>query len=78
MIPVDTDTEITPQNANKPFGSVLPNRQMEVVVSISDAPMSNVTPETTEVERDNVVTETRDIAGFTHTHGLPCATTPAM
>ena len=24
---VDTDTEITPQNAYKPFGSVLPNRE---------------------------------------------------
>ena len=36
MIPVcqreqmDTGTEITPQNAYKPFGSVLPNRETEV------------------------------------------------
>ena len=45
-----TDTEITPQNAYKPFGSV----------PLPDAPMSSVTPEATEVARDNDVTETRD------------------
>ena len=74
---VDKDTEITPQNAYKPFGSVLPNRETEVVASIPDAPMSSVTPEATEVERHNVATETRDIAMFTPTPGLARVTTPA-
>ena len=75
MIPVcqreqlNTETEVTPQNAYKPFGSVLPNRQTEVVASIPNARMSSVTPEATEVERDNVVTETRDNAVFTPTLG---------
>ena len=36
--------------------------------------MSGVTPEATEVEHDNVVTETRDIAVSTPTPGLPCVT----
>ena len=67
----------TPQNAYKPFGSVLPNRETEVVASIPDAPVSSVTPEVTEVERDNVGTETRDIAVFTTIHGLARVTTPA-
>ena len=74
---VDTDTEITPQNAYKPFGSVLPNREREVIASIPDAPTSSVTPEATEVERDNVVTQTRDNAVVTPTPGLPGVTTPA-
>ena len=74
---MDTDTEITLQNAYKPFGSVLPNRETEVVASIPDATMSSVTPEATEVERDNVVTETRDIAVFTPTPLLPRVTIPA-
>ena len=68
---MDTDTDSTPQNAYKPFGSVLPNRETEVVASIPVAPMSIVTPEAIEVEHDNVVTETRDIAVFTPTSGLP-------
>ena len=74
---VDMDTEIIPENAYKPFSSLLPNRETEVVASIPDAPMSSVTPEATEVERGNFVTETRGIALFTHTLWLPCATTPA-
>ena len=82
MIPVcqrdvDPDTEITPHNAYKSFGSVLPNRETEVVATIPDAPRSSVTPEATEVERDNVVTQTRDIAVFTPSPGLPRVTTPA-
>ena len=64
---VDTDTDSTPQNAYKPFGSVLPNRETEVVASIPDALVSSMTPEVIEVERDNVVTQTHDIAVFTHT-----------
>ena len=36
--------------------------------------MSSVTPEATEVERDNVVTETRDTPVFTPTPGLPRVT----
>ena len=71
---LDTDTGITPQNAYKPFGSVLPNRQTAVVASM---PISSVTPEVTEVESDNVVTETRDIVLFTPTHGLLRVTKPA-
>ena len=69
---VDTKTEITPQNAYRPFSSVIPNRQTEVV-----APMASVTPEATEIEHDNVVTETRDIAVFTPIPGLPRITSPA-
>ena len=74
---VDTDTEITPQNAYKPFGSVLPNRETAIVASIPDALMSSVTPEAIEVERDNVMTEIRDIPVFTPTPTLPRVTTPA-
>ena len=46
---MDTDTEITPQNACKPFSLVIPTRETEVVASIPDAPMASVTPEATEV-----------------------------
>ena len=41
------------------------------MASIPDAPRSSVTPEATEVQRDNVVRDTRDIAVFTPTPGLP-------
>ena len=75
---MDTDAEITSQNAYQPFGSVLPNRETDVVASIPDAPMSSVTPEATQAERDNVVTKTRDNAVFMPTPGLPrVTTTPA-
>ena len=78
MIPVcqrgqmDTDTEITPQNAYKPFGSVRFYRTLRRKSQCSvDA------PEATEVECGSVVTESRDIAVFTPTPGLPRVTTPA-
>ena len=71
---VDTDTDIAPQNAYKPSCQVLPNRETEVVVSIPDAPMTCVAPEATSVERDKVVTETRDIAVSTPTTELPLVT----
>ena len=77
---MDTDTEITPQNAYKPFGSVLLNRETEVVASITDAPVLShlsVTSEATEVEHDNVVTETQNTALFTATPELPRVTRPA-
>ena len=51
--------------------------ETEVVASIPDAPMSSVTPEVTQVERDNVVIDTRDTAVFTPTSGLQRITTPA-
>ena len=74
---MDTNTEITPQNAYKPFGSVLSTRETEVVASIPDAPITSVTPEATEVAGDNVVTDTRDSAVFTPTPELPRVITPA-
>ena len=55
---VDTDTEITSQNAYKSFGS-------EEVASIPDVPMLSVTPEATVAERDDFVTQTRVIVVFT-------------
>ena len=54
-----------------------PINHSEVVASILDARMSSVTPETTGVDRDNIMTETRDIGVFTPTPGLPRITTPA-
>ena len=59
---IHNDTEIAPPNSYKPFRLVLLNRETEVVASIPDASVTSVAPETTDVERDNVVTETRDIA----------------
>ena len=67
---MDTETATTPQN-----GLVLQKRETEVITSIP--PMSSVTPVAAEVERDNVVTETLDIAVFTATLGLPRVTSPA-
>ena len=59
---MDTDTEIAPQNSYRPFSLDLPKRETEVVAPILDATMASVTPETTDVDRGNVVAETRDIA----------------
>ena len=74
---VDSDTDIAPQNSYRPFSLVLPNRETALVASIPDAPMASVTPETTGVENDNDVTETREIDVSTPTPGSPRVTTPA-
>ena len=75
---VDTDTEITPYNSYRPFNLVLSSRETEAVASILDTPMASVAPETYDVERDNVVTDTRDIAVSTPILELPRVTTPAI
>ena len=75
---IHTDTEIAPQNSYKPFRLVILNRETEVVVSIPDASVASVTPQaqTTDVECDNVVTETRGVVVSTPTPDLPRVTTP--
>ena len=71
---VDTDTDIVPYNSYRPFSLVLPNKEMEVFASIPDVPMTNVTQEKTDVDRDNVVIP--DIAVSTPTSELLPVTTP--
>ena len=72
---VDTDTDTAPYTSYRPFSLVLPNKEMEVVASIPVVSMANVTPEKTDLDRDNVVIP--DIAVSTPTSELLRVTTPA-